>query len=99
LPYLAVSYHHASLITAAKAPASPYIATMNLELTDEEAAALTRYLRQAFDAERSFLAPRLAPIKAVLAKHDPPPPRPEPLPPLPPASAGSRLGPGRRRGT
>jgi hypothetical protein len=52
------------------------------DLTDEEVAALTRYLRQKLDDERFPLAPRLDPIKAILAKLEPPTPRPEPLPPL-----------------
>src|SRR5580704_14648634 len=44
---------------------------MHLDLTDEEAAALTKHLRQALDYHRYPLAPRLDPLKA----------KPEPLPP------------------
>jgi hypothetical protein len=57
---------------------------MHLDLTDEEAAALTKHLRQALDYHRYPLAPRLDPLKAILAKLDPPKPKPEPLPPLRP---------------
>jgi uncharacterized membrane protein YccC len=52
---------------------------MTLDLTDEEAAALTKHLRQALDDARYPLAPRLYPLKAILA--EPPAPQPE----LPPA--------------
>jgi hypothetical protein len=69
---------------------------MNLDLTDEEAAALARDLHQALDYHRCPFAPRLDPLKSILAKLDPPAPRPEPLSPLP-AGAGPRVGRGRRR--
>lgn len=62
---------------------------MTLDLSDEEAAALTNHLRarlpaarQAIDYARYPLAPRLDPLKSILAKLDPPKPRPEPLPPF-----------------
>jgi hypothetical protein len=45
---------------------------MMLDLADDEAAALTRYLRQKLYDERFPLAPRLDPLKAILAKLDPP---------------------------
>ena len=61
-----------------------------LDLTDEEHAALTRFLRDAIEADRFPMAPRLRPLKAVLAKIPPPapkPPAPEPrgrlVPPRP----------------
>lgn len=66
---------------------------MTLDLTDDEAAALARYPRQKLDDERFPVAPRLDPLKAILAKLDPPAPRPEPLLPLKPG-----LGPIVRRG-
>jgi hypothetical protein len=69
---------------------------MNIDLTDVEAAALTRHLRSVIDYHRFPLSPRLDPLKAILVKLDPPAPRPEPLPPLP-AGAGPRVGRGRRR--
>jgi hypothetical protein len=58
---------------------------MNLDLTDEEAAALTRHLREVIAYARYPLAPRFDLLKAILAKLEPPPPRPERLPPLEPA--------------
>jgi hypothetical protein len=55
---------------------------MTLDLTDEEALALAPHLRGALDYARYPFAPRLDPLKSVLAKLDPPKPRPAPLPPL-----------------
>jgi hypothetical protein len=69
---------------------------MTLDLTDEEAAALTKHLREAIEYARYPLAPRLDPLKSILAKLDPPDPRPEPLPPLKPGM-GPSVGRGRRR--
>jgi hypothetical protein len=66
---------------------------MPLDLTDEEELAL---LRRAIDHVPYPRAPRLRPLKAILAKLEPPPPRPEPLPPLP-IGAAPRLRRGRRR--
>jgi len=54
---------------------------MNPELSDEEVAALTKHLRQAIDDARFPLAPRLDPLKSILAKLEPPKPVPERLPP------------------
>jgi len=52
-------------------------------------------LRRTLDEARFPYSPRLDPLKAILAKLDPPKPRPEPLPPLRPG-----MGPthGQRRG-
>jgi hypothetical protein len=44
---------------------------IQLDLTDDEQAALVRAIRRALD-ERYPHAPRLDPLKAVLAKLDPP---------------------------
>jgi len=55
---------------------------MNLDLTDEEATALVEHLKHAIDSDRYPLSPRLAPLKAILAKLRPEPVR-EPLPPPP----------------
>jgi hypothetical protein len=56
---------------------------MHLDLSDDdEAAALTKHPWQAFDDARYPLAPRLDPMKAILAKLDPPKTKSEPLPPL-----------------
>ena len=52
---------------------------MRLNLTDEEVQALIRMVRRAIDADRYSMAPRLDPLKAVLARLDPPKPA-EPLP-------------------
>jgi hypothetical protein len=59
---------------------------MTRELSDDETAALARYLRQKLDDERFPLAPRLDPVKAILEKLDPPAQRSDPLPPLMPGS-------------
>jgi hypothetical protein len=53
---------------------------MNLDLSDDEAAALAQYLKRAIDSDRYPLSPRLAPLKAILAKLRPEPVR-EPAPP------------------
>ena len=53
---------------------------MNIDLTDEEAAALLRELDGIIDSARYFLSPRIKTLQAIRAKI-----RPEPVhPPLPP---------------
>ena len=52
-----------------------------LELTADERKALLALLHETLDFTRYPLAPRLDPLKAILAKLQPPAPRPEP--PLP----------------
>jgi hypothetical protein len=69
---------------------------MQLDLSDDEAQALTLHLRQVIDADPYPLAPRLAPLRSILDKLDPPAPRPEPRPPLP-AGMGPSHGKSRRR--
>jgi hypothetical protein len=69
---------------------------MMLDLTDEDARALTKHLRQALDNHPDPLAPRLYPLKAILAKLEPPTPKADPLPPLKPSLAPS-VGRVRRR--
>jgi hypothetical protein len=69
---------------------------MTLELTDEEHRALVRLLRRSIDEDRFPLAPRHAPIRAILAKLEPPTLKPEQLPPLKPGM-GPSVGRGRRR--
>jgi hypothetical protein len=70
---------------------------MTLDLTDDEARALARHLRHAIDDDPYPHAPRLDPLKAILEKLDPSPPRPERLlPPLRPGMAPTH-GQGRRR--
>jgi hypothetical protein len=69
--------------------------TEPLDLTDGEKRALIALLRETLEYARFPLAPRLDPLKAILAKLEPPPPRPAPRPPLP--AAGPRVGRGRQR--
>jgi hypothetical protein len=57
---------------------------MTLDLTDDEKLALMGHLRHALEYDPFPYAPRLDPLKAVLAKLEPPTPRAEPLPPLKP---------------
>jgi hypothetical protein len=45
-----------------------HVAGMTLDLTDAETAALAKHLRQALDYARYPYAPRLDPLKAILAK-------------------------------
>jgi hypothetical protein len=70
---------------------------MNLDLTDEETAALLRELDHIIDGDRHFLSPRIRTLSAIRDKIRPPPIR-EPLPPpkhyAPPRSTAAR----RRRG-
>ena len=58
-----------------------------LDLTHEEYAALTKLLRDTIDHDRFFLAPRLDPFKAILAKLQPPAPEPPRQEPRPKATA------------
>ena len=70
---------------------------MQFDLSDDEVRLLIRLLRRAIDEDRYPMAPRLAPLKAILAKLDPPKPA-EPLPPPPPTGgAGPSRGRYRRR--
>jgi hypothetical protein len=55
---------------------------MTLDLTDEEKLAPVAHLRHALDYDHFPFAPRLDPLKAILAKLEPSTPPPEPLPPL-----------------
>jgi hypothetical protein len=54
---------------------------MNIELTEEETAALLRELDGIIETDRYFLSPRIQTLKAILEKIRPEPKR-EPLPPL-----------------
>ena len=72
---------------------------MNLDLTDEEAAALLRELDGIIDGDRYFLSPRIKTLKGIRAKIRPDPVRESlPAPPKryepPRATAAQR----RRRG-
>jgi hypothetical protein len=73
-----------------------------LDLTDDEARALAKHLRQTIDYARFPLVPRLDPQKVILAKLEPPKleppkPKPEPLPLLKPGMGASH-GQGWRKG-
>ena len=69
---------------------------MILDLSDDETRALARHLRHTLDDDPYPHAPRLDPLKAILAKLEPPAPKPEALPPLRPGM-GPTHGLGRRR--
>jgi hypothetical protein len=56
--------------------------TERLDLTDDEKQALIALLKRTLEYARFPLAPRLDPLKAILAKLDPQPPRPELPPPI-----------------
>jgi hypothetical protein len=66
---------------------------MNLDLTDEEAAALIRELANIIDGNRYQFSQRIRTLKAILAKLRPEPAR-QPLPPpkvyAPPRAKGRR---------
>jgi hypothetical protein len=69
---------------------------MNLDLTDEETAALLQELDALIDGDRYFLSPRIKTLKAIRAKIRPEPER-EPLPPPPKQYAPPRPTGSRRR--
>lgn len=69
---------------------------MQLDLTDEETETLARVLRNAIDADRYPLSPRVQLWKGILAKIRPEPAR-EPLPP-PKVYAPPRAKARQRRG-
>jgi hypothetical protein len=71
---------------------------MMLDLTDDEAGSLATFLRRAIDDDRYPLSPPLAPLKAILAKLNPPQPPSEPPPVLHARDAPSGAGRRRRRG-
>ena len=69
---------------------------MNLELTDEEAAALLRELDGIIDGDRYFLSERIKTLRAIRAKIRPEPVR-EPLPSPPKQYAPPRASAKQRR--
>jgi hypothetical protein len=71
---------------------------MVLDLSDDEAAALVQLLRSTINNDRYPLSPRLVPLKAILAKLDPPQPPSGSAPPLQARDAPSTAGRRRRRG-
>jgi hypothetical protein len=68
---------------------------MQLDLTDDETAVLTRLLTNTIDADRYPLSPRIRALKGILDKIEPPPVS-EPLPP-PKVYAPPRASTARRR--
>jgi hypothetical protein len=64
---------------------------MNLDLTDDETAALLRELDGLIDGDRYFMSPRIKTLKAIRAKIRPEPVR-EPLPPRATAKQRRRVG-------
>ena len=69
---------------------------MNLDLTDEETAALLRELDGLIDGDRYFMSPRIKTLRAIRAKIRPEPVR-EPLPPPPKQYAPPRVTARQRR--
>jgi hypothetical protein len=69
---------------------------MNLDLTDDEIAALRDLLRRTIEGDRFPLSPRMRPLRAILAKIDPPK-LSEPLPPPKPTGRPSSLLTKKRR--
>jgi hypothetical protein len=57
---------------------------MTLDLTDDEKFALVQLLRRTIDEDRFPMSPRLVPLKAILAKMEPP----NLGSPLPPSKVG-----------
>jgi hypothetical protein len=72
--------------------------TMTLELSDDESQALAQLLRRTIADDPYPLSPRLAPLKAILARLEPPEPQPEPPPPVKAYVAPHAAGRRRRRG-
>ena len=71
---------------------------MTLDLTDDDRAILAELLRERIERDPFPLSPRLRSFRAILAKLDPPAPRPEPLPPpKPPGERSMVLAKKRRR--
>jgi hypothetical protein len=83
-------------IVAGRASAKHIFEGMTLDLTDDEKAALVAHLRHALEYDSFPFALRLDPLKAILAKLEPPQPQPEPLPPIK-AGMTPRDGRGKRR--
>jgi hypothetical protein len=57
----------------------PHIRAMHLDLTDDEAAALTQELHDIVESDRYPFSARIRTLRAILVKQRPEPPR-EPLP-------------------
>jgi hypothetical protein len=71
---------------------------MTPDLSEDDKTILVELLRETIECDRFPLSPRIKSLKAILAKLDPPAPRPEPLPaPKPPGEPSSVLAKKRRR--
>ena len=71
---------------------------MATDLTPDDKAALIELLRETIEGDRFPLSPRIKSLRMILAKLDPPAPRPEPLPaPKPPGEPSMALRKKRRR--
>ncbi len=78
--------------------ASPHNRPMPPDLTEDDKAILVDLLRETIATDRFALSPRIKSLKVILAKLDPPAPRPEPLPPpKPPGERNVVLAKKRRR--
>jgi hypothetical protein len=84
-PDIEVGNHPVSLSTISRG-------IMVLDLPDDEARALAQLVRRAIDDDCYPLSPRLAPLRAILAKLDPPQPPTEPPPSLQARGAPSAAG-------
>jgi hypothetical protein len=71
---------------------------MVLDLSDDETAALAQLLRRTINDDPYPLSPRLSPLKAILAKLNPPQPPSGSSPPFQARDAPSTAGRRRRRG-
>ena len=68
------------------------------EFDDADKAILIELLRETIERDRFPLSPHIKSLKAILAKLNPPTPRPEPLPPpKPPGERSMALTKNRRR--
>ena len=68
------------------------------DLTDAERDELIAVLREAIERDRYFISPRVKRLRAILAKFDPPPTRPERYPsPKPPGTPSAALARKKRR--
>jgi hypothetical protein len=68
------------------------------ELDDADKTILADLLRATIERDRFPLSPKIKSLRAILAKLDPPLPRPEPLPPpKPPGERSMALTKNRRR--
>jgi len=71
---------------------------MTPDLSDDDKAILAELLRETIERDRFPFSPRVRSFEPILAKLDPPAPRPEPYPPTkPPGEPSMALRKSRRR--